>query len=759
MSQQNQISWTSSVGNGIFFGSIYSFFSVMFLHYVFNRQSFQMNSIEQTIFSQNFLLPFLGGIILYVLYDFKQYLNDNTRIFKTVSKDNNSTTVKPINHAFIKERLEEMPKIFGYSHTNHRTNVKRFDELISYKKDSMEAIFENPNGTIEWNNYLEEKNIIDIKRHLELDVNGYYEAVPNKSNQVKLYLKDPFGFFGFDPSVLKKGAIFEGYNKRGEPYYTDIFRTQNCGTVGTIGSGKSNSINCELISVFHNEEYYDEIHLADIKDGVELNRYQNILNGKVKTYSGLKETCELIVYLFKTMEERMVRMKDDGGNESLEKPIYVLVDEAGALNLTLQGKPSAEEKAFLEPAMEKLKLMITKSRAIRIYIKLYAQGGTVDYYPSIIANNLPMKRILKTDSWIENFFPTEKFKEMGIVPSLLPQGAFVLRDDSESFDRKGTQFAFLKAPYVSSMSVISILPDESKTMMITPLYGKMKKYEQTVTETSFTSLKNELKGLKEFFSKDQSKYIDKQLLQEYYDRNGMTTEGLSVKQEETKNYIDEYTELYNELLKNFYMNRKLFNDEVETIITTDLKVNKLRKYTQKDMEDLNESLSFVNKVIEDDKNVIDVEVELPKEEVKVEINYEEVRKELRIRFQKAIQNYPMGTEKELNLCMKIKSSIELIENEEQNNKVIEQIIKIEKSMEKPIEEEKNEIIEDEITEIIREYFTEIKFELEEKDVKTRKKYDKDYKALRNRFLKGLDRTGNEELLETLKKIHSEISSI
>ncbi|MDP2077805.1 MAG: FtsK/SpoIIIE domain-containing protein [Sulfuricurvum sp.] len=786
MAKQTKLTSIDMMGHSFFFGSLFSISTLTAYRYLMEPQSIH-GDILGTIIDTTLSIPYLTVTGVYMAWDLYKYTKKYTTILDTPDKQhtqssNNSVSSDTFSKSKIvdlERLLPQIPKLFDNKQQMEMWGEKkdRHDEVLEMNVRKGYIIFINKSGVIDFDSYSKDDNVVKIKQYLELDKNDYFEAQRIKSNQVKIVFKEPFGIFPFAMEKLMDGKIWFGNDKNGKPHYIPIGALTHFGGVGATGSGKSNTINTLLISAFYNEKYFDKILLCDNKGGMEMDRFNRIYNEKVQTYAGVEETCDAIKIIYDELVEREEEARVRRSSYSMRKPILFLIDEFGQMQLMMNGKVSKELKVKLEEAMTQLDMIITKARALKIFGFFFSQKGTLQHFPSNVSDNLPSKIIMKTDSYIDSFFPTETFKELGVNPQFFTKGICILRDETGS---NGVRFLHLKTPYIRSTDILSILPDVDKTQFISCQKGNYIILKDEVNETSNDSAKDELKLMTDMF-KDSSydKYINLDILNQYLDDNGRSD---LVSERAPFNYYDDIFNIYEEIVLSAKMSGITFKWEV----IESIKPNPNKFYSEEDYYIYVGHRETFDAQIEKQKKKNNFKsstnVNPEPEEIKAievlthpsmeESDFTTMKKELIVEITKAI-NLNGWTDESFQQIINIKKKANEVNSEEEIEmlmihtkklvkKTMNETEELQKQKEEMITIEEAEIVEtpeeEEILDMIDEYLSEInKYMKELDDSNTMKKVNTKLTHFK-RLISKKEKTP-EEILNSIKTYYEAITNV
>ena len=152
-------------------------------------------------------------------------------------------------------------------------------------------------------------------------------------------------------------------------FYEKLAGSGHVLVAGKAGSGKSVILNGLIMTAIANDA---QLMLLDPKGGVEFGIYRNTLN--VVSYAeDVDEFAEPLKKAVQVMDERLERMRKQYIRKSLEKPLYVVVDEYADM--------MSEKKKELQPLLLKL---ARKGRAANVRLILATQTP----YKSIITGDI-----------------------------------------------------------------------------------------------------------------------------------------------------------------------------------------------------------------------------------------------------------------------------------------------------------------------------------------------------------------------------------
>jgi hypothetical protein len=296
--------------------------------------------------------------------------------------------------------------------------------------------------------------------------------------------------------------------------------------IGTTGSGKSVHINSILISIFFNQKYFDSIRLVDLKGGMEFSRYSGMMGNKVTVGTSIEDFMDNIELLYNEMVDRENEAKQNGYNFSTRKPIFFLVDEFGQWQTTLDGSGAGdyELRQRYRKIEEYLNKLMTKARALKIYIWLISQKGTTDHFPSTIREMCISKSVLKTNGFYDVFLSEETFQKVGLNPDFFSIGTFLFNDGTESFGKTGDHIVFLKAPLVKQYDILTVLPDYDREILESKMIGQVMLLEALDLVNNNKSTMEEHKNLSEYFrgTNMDMKYVNPTIVNQFLKQNNLS---------------------------------------------------------------------------------------------------------------------------------------------------------------------------------------------------------------------------------------------
>jgi hypothetical protein len=113
----------------------------------------------------------------------------------------------------------------------------------------------------------------------------------------------------FEPRYLRRGQVFYGFDtSSGDPVYIPLAAMTHTLAVGQSGSGKSVFLNQVLLSLLFNEDLIGGLTLVDLKGGVELARYDGVID-KIRVITDYEALPEVVASLVALMRQRLTEMR------------------------------------------------------------------------------------------------------------------------------------------------------------------------------------------------------------------------------------------------------------------------------------------------------------------------------------------------------------------------------------------------------------------------------------------------------------------
>ena len=353
-----------------------------------------LNSYSQEIKNTNFMLRYLGAIVLflYLLYNYIKNIKYN---------------LIPL-HFNIYNIIGIEPK-----------QKKIYDKFV--KTNDNQIIYKN-SSKINYDIYV--KELENIKQYLNLkDDNLEVERYKDKS--ISLVITQLPKLVEFDKSKLQKGKIYLGVNKYKQDFYIDIKDMTHFITVATTGAGKSVYTQNLLLSLFFNHNQIDKFYLIDPKRA-EFGRYKKL---KKVHYSSSEEE---ILNTVKQLQEIMYKRYDEMESDSLDSGdilyngnyIFMVMDEFGTLG-TISNKDIKKE-------VERILIdLAQKARRAKIKMIFIGQKALTSSISSSILTNLASRGVMLTDD-TDNINKmvgsSEELKERGINPKKFPKGRLYFKN-------------------------------------------------------------------------------------------------------------------------------------------------------------------------------------------------------------------------------------------------------------------------------------------------------------------------------------------
>lgn len=499
----------------IFVGGAIGYGTTLAFDYVFAPASGTMDLIMGSLFSPS--VAIIGAA--YLLWDAFRYaadkynFSDNSDTDVIIDKNGNKIIKR------FKSRLKNMPEKLGM-YVIDKDGNKIYDSLYRYDKKNGVAVFNNRNNVIDFGRYSDQEDFVAIKEYLGIEGDDYFTTQRKTHNSVELTFKDPFGKIPFDPKLLKKNHNLVGYTIKKEYYYISDQRLAHSIFIGTTGAGKSNHINGNLISTFYNHENYEKIYILDLKGGMEAMIYDGLFGGKVKVGKSIKDFCVMVETVYAEMVRRENECMRMGLRASPRKQWYILCDEFNQWMITLSGiKGNTPMKKYFATVEEKLSKIMVKSRALRIFLSFYVQKATADYLPTVVREMCITSGVMKTSGFYDAIISTEKMKELGYNPDNFAIGTLMFKDGTETHGT-GDKYVFMKAIYVKTSDIVSILNDEDKEKIVSMMWGQKLLFEKLGLMNNSDKAMEMYKEIVNYFDENQSNsYIKSHLVQEYLSKN------------------------------------------------------------------------------------------------------------------------------------------------------------------------------------------------------------------------------------------------
>lgn len=499
----------------VLIGGSAGYFSTLTFNYLSSPSVFKMDVIIGSLFNPS--VAIIG--VAYVVWDAYRYASDKYGFANNSESDfiidrHGNKIIKRF-----KSRLKKMPEKLGL-YVVDKNGEKIYDGLYRYDKKNGVAVFNNRNNVIDFGRYSDKKDFVAIRDYLGIDESDYFTTRRKTHNSVELTFKDPFGKIPFNPKLLKKNHNFVGYTIKKEYYYISDQRLSHSIFIGTTGAGKSNHINGNLISTFYNHDNYEKIYILDLKGGMEAMIYDGLFGGKVKVGKSIKDFCAMVETVYEEMVKREAECERMGLRASPKKQWYVLCDEFNQWMITLSGaKGNAPMKKYFATIEEKLSKIMVKSRALRIFLCFYVQKGTSDYLPTVVREMCITSGVMKTSGFYDAIISTEKMKELGYNPDNFAIGTLMFKDGTETHGT-GDKYVFMKAIYVKTSDIVSILNDEDKEKIVSMMWGQKLLFEKLGLMNNSDKAMEMYKELVEYFQdKNNHLLINKNLVNGYLLKN------------------------------------------------------------------------------------------------------------------------------------------------------------------------------------------------------------------------------------------------
>jgi len=240
--------------------------------------------------------------------------------------------------------------------------------------------------SIETDNY--RKNKEKIVHYLGLIEQGYEVAIhPIKKKNVLLSFYMLPDFYTIDFHLFKRDKIFLGIYENGF-YYRDIETLDHHLVIGESGSGKSNFMQLLNINFLHNQNLIKKIYHIDLKGGVELKRFEVLLN--VEFVSNIQRLDTLLNEVIADMKQTQKDMLQKGIRTN-DTFTLIIFDEFGAIS-------SYPDKKLRDSIFQKLALISMQGRSSKHLLFMFGQKVDTTILPSNIVNNLQSRVLLKTSN-------------------------------------------------------------------------------------------------------------------------------------------------------------------------------------------------------------------------------------------------------------------------------------------------------------------------------------------------------------------------
>jgi S-DNA-T family DNA segregation ATPase FtsK/SpoIIIE len=240
--------------------------------------------------------------------------------------------------------------------------------------------------SIDIDNY--RKNKEKIVHYLGLIEQGYEVAIhPIKKKNVLLSFYKLPDFYTIDFHLFKRDKIFLGIYENGF-YYRDIETLDHHLVIGESGSGKSNFMQLLNINFLHNQNLIKKIYHIDLKGGVELKRFEVLLN--VEFVSNIQRLDTLLNEVIADMKQTQKDMLQKGIRTN-DTFTLIIFDEFGAIS-------SYPDKKLRDSIFQKLALISMQGRSSKHLLFMFGQKVDTTILPSNIVNNLQSRVLLKTSN-------------------------------------------------------------------------------------------------------------------------------------------------------------------------------------------------------------------------------------------------------------------------------------------------------------------------------------------------------------------------
>lgn len=231
--------------------------------------------------------------------------------------------------------------------------------------------YRHPSGVLpitEWRKAL--PKIADYLNHVA-DHPYQWTLTQSEPTEIVLHRRRPLpAVIPFDLAMLKRGQVFFGYDvMNGVPIYTPIADLMHTLACGRNGEGKSNFLSGILLSLLFNSDLLDGLTLVDLKGGVELARFAEVLPEKIDFVDQIDQLPELTKRLVAQMGARFAKMRAAKSRKVVDGFRFVIIDEFAPIELH---KPAKADKPRFDAMKADLVLLAAQGRApgIRLWAQL-----------------------------------------------------------------------------------------------------------------------------------------------------------------------------------------------------------------------------------------------------------------------------------------------------------------------------------------------------------------------------------------------------
>ena len=237
----------------------------------------------------------------------------------------------------------------------------------------------------------------------------------------------------FQPHDREGGHLRDGYLYFGDkhladdsPHWVPINKLTHFLVSGMSGSGKSYFLHQVLEGIAHNEKYFDDVYLIDLKGGVELWKYNGTANGLFHVIYKYAQVSEMVEGLNDLMDERLDYMRENGLRDWNGNKVMVIIDEYAELSFEMP--EDKEAKAQKQKMLAGLSRLSSKARAAGIIIWAQLQKGTTDVMDSGFRNNLQSEVMFCQKTKLQASTVFGAVDSLSVDPTRLQAGEFVMLD-------------------------------------------------------------------------------------------------------------------------------------------------------------------------------------------------------------------------------------------------------------------------------------------------------------------------------------------
>ncbi|PIT03927.1 hypothetical protein TSA1_26515 [Bradyrhizobium nitroreducens] len=224
------------------------------------------------------------------------------------------------------------------------------------------------------------------------------------------------------------GLILGTEVKTGDLFKVELKHLQHTLICGVSGAGKSILLHLLCAQMLALPDF-EEVILADLKDGVEFDRYRE--NGKATVVWEFDDVVTVVDRLAELARERSAVMRANRWQLWRGGRVALIVDEFTELQTAIDAATEREDKSKAKRLMTNLLSLARRARAYGIIIVIAVQKATDDAIPSALRNLLGCRLVLRCGSSLmarSMLDIGDDYERLSERPTELPDGRFYYYD-------------------------------------------------------------------------------------------------------------------------------------------------------------------------------------------------------------------------------------------------------------------------------------------------------------------------------------------